>query len=106
MGAQAGLAGSVGSAAIMASSKDWKHDKQPIDEREVLNKFDDLTVERWRYIDQFADRFEHIGCYAEDFKDLFGVGDGRSINMIDALGVCMAAIKALSAEVKELRSAA
>src|SRR5438093_22373 len=46
----------------------------------------------------------HIGPYAEDFQAAFGVGDGVTINPIDAIGVCLAAIKALSKRVEELEA--
>ena len=35
---------------------------------------------------------EHIGTYAQDFQNATGLGDGKSINVIDALGVTMGAV--------------
>ncbi len=45
----------------------------------------------------------HIGPMADQFKELFNLGDSsKTINLIDAFGVCLSAIKALSARVREL----
>ena len=46
----------------------------------------------------------HIGPYAEDFQAAFGVGDGATINPIDAIGVCLAVIWALSQRVEDLEA--
>ena len=56
----------------------------------------ELRVERWNYKPEVDLGNEtHIGPYAEEFKEKFGVGDGRTINMIDAIGVLFAAVKGL-----------
>jgi hypothetical protein len=41
-----------------------------------------------------------VGSYATDFQAAFGVGDGVTISPIDAIGVCLAAIQALSQKVE------
>ncbi|PWB90923.1 hypothetical protein C5688_08655 [Methylocystis sp. MitZ-2018] len=48
------------------------------------------------------DEGAHIGTYAQDFQRETGLGDGKSINVIDAIGVAMGAIKELSAKVDKL----
>ena len=64
-----------------------------------------LPVEAWRYKPETGLGTQpHIGPYAEDFQAAFGVGDGVTINPIDAIGVCLAAIKALSKRVEELEA--
>ena len=45
-----------------------------------------------------------VGSYAEDFQAAFGVGDGVTISPIDAIGVCPAAIQALSQKVESLEA--
>lgn len=82
------------------SSKAVKESKRSVDTPEVLAAMKQLPVERWKYIDHKED---HIGPYAEDFKERFGVGDGKTIDVIDAIGVLMASVKALAAEVDELK---
>jgi hypothetical protein len=90
-------------AALMFCSRRFK---KPIGKEEgVLDNVDKLPVERWTYKDGLnLPHGEHISPYAEEFKELFGVGDGTTINVIDAFGVCIGAIKELSAKVKQLEA--
>ena len=88
-------------ALIAASSREVKYDNQPVGP--VLEKLDRVPVERWRYTGRTQ---QHIGPYAEDFQREFGVGDGEQIVLMDALGVALAAIKELTARVKELEKSA
>ena len=85
------------------SSKAAKESKRPVSTPDILAAMKELPVERWKYINHKED---HIGPYAEDFRDRFGVGDGKTIDMIDAIGVLMASVKALAAELDEVRRAA
>jgi len=101
----AGLSGSVLTAAPFfgVSSRDLKTDKTPIDEDEVLEKVEKLPVEAWRYKSGLGLTEEpHIGTYAEDFKESFGLGDGKTLNLMDTTGVLMASVKSLSKKVKKL----
>ena len=62
-------------------------------------------MERWRYnADTGWETGDHIGPYAEDFRELFGIGDGSTINIIDALGVALSAIKGLAEKVERLEN--
>ena len=47
----------------------------------------------------------HIGPYAEDMKRNFGMGDGKSVNLMDELGITMAALKGLADKVDRLERA-
>jgi len=85
------------------SSKAVKESKRSVDTPEILAAMKELPVERWKYINHKED---HIGPYAEDFKERFGVGDGKTIDVIDAIGVLMASVKALAAELDEVKRAA
>lgn len=92
-------------ATILASmfcSKEFKENNSEIDHNQVLESVSALPVEKWTYKDGAS---EHIGPYAEDFKELFGLGDGKVIPIVDAFGVCLSAIKALTARVNELERA-
>jgi len=82
------------------SSKAVKESKRPVSTGEILAAMKDLPVERWKYINHKED---HIGPYAEDFRALFGVGDGKTIDVIDAIGVLMASVKALAKELDEVK---
>ncbi|MES0339847.1 MAG: hypothetical protein ABUK15_07310 [Anaerolineales bacterium] len=85
------VAGGVGS--ILGSSRDWKDTQGPVDGKEILEALQSLPIDMWTYKGDDAD---HIGTYAEDFRDAFGVGDGKHIAVIDAIGVLMAAVKELA----------
>lgn len=101
----AGLSSLLGAGGTLAigSSRDWKENKRPIDHGETLEKVKNIAVERWTYKE---DTDEHIGPYAEDFHELFGGKSDKTINVIDALGVALSAIKGLAAEVDALKKEA
>ncbi len=87
------------------SSRQLKTIGKRIDAAAVLSGVASLAVERWRYKPETGlAQQTHIGPYAEDFQKAFGVGDGVTINAIDAIGVCLAAIKALSEKVETLEA--
>lgn len=94
-----GISG-LGSAGIlgMLCSREFKHENREAEN--VLDKVDQLTVERWQYK---GDPTPHIGPYAEEFKELFGVGTDHIISTVDAVGVCLKAIQELSAGIRELK---
>ena len=74
-----------------------------IDHEETLSKVEKLPVERWRYKEGLGlgDR-DHIGVYAEDFTEEFGVGDGETINYLDAIGIGLSATKGLAERVHKI----
>ena len=99
------LAGTGMKAAAM-SSRDYKEHNALAGD--VLDKVAGLSVERWRYKPHIVGEpnpAEHIGPYAEDFRAAFGVGDGKTINYVDAIGVLFKAVQELTAEVRALRAA-
>ena len=102
------LLGQAGAASAGAgqSSKDVKTNKRPIDDALMLEKIEDLDIERWNYRDDPEAR-EHIGPYAEDFREKFEVGDpsGKTIHLLDASGVALAGVKALSKKIDRLTDA-
>lgn len=96
-----GLGGTLGAAAIL-SAREFKHNNKPVGQ--MLEKVQELPVERWEYLPNLSANGagEHIGPYAEDFQAIFGVGDGRTINLGDAVGVCLATIKEMAARIEAL----
>jgi hypothetical protein len=98
-GLMSGL-GSVAGAAIMASSKTVKTNKRPA--KNVLDAVRKMPVENWKYKPGVADGGEHIGPYAEDFKSATGKGDGKSIPVVDAIGVSLGAIRELADKVDKV----
>lgn len=83
------------------SSRAFKTDNRECEP--LLEKVGKLDVERWRYKPLHGGGPEHIGPYAEDFKEVFGLGDGVTISYTDAIGICLKAIQELQAEVKSLK---
>jgi len=98
-------AGMLGAGYFMApaaagSSHAFKENKQSVD---TLDNLMSINVEKWDYKPGISDGGTHIGPYAEEFREAFGVGDGISIAYMDAIGVAMRAIQELTAEVRELK---
>ena len=91
-----------------ASSKAFKTDFQPLDGEEILREISSLPLEAWRYK---STQGWHIGPYAEDFAQVFGVGtireDGTRENQYlaasDVAGVALAGVKELTQQNQELR---
>lgn len=104
MGGLFGIGGGLASAAIMACSKEYKENHEAVNDNEILEAVEKLPVAKWNYKIAGQPEGPHIGPYAEDFKELFGVGDGKTIANVDMFGVMLSAIKALSARVKELEA--
>lgn len=93
----------ISAASLFASHRAFKENATPVSPNMVLEAFANLPVEKWRYKPGMRlGQQPHIGPYAEDFKKMFGVGDGVTIDPIDAIGVLCAAVKALTARIKEL----
>lgn len=99
MGIGGALGNLVGAFAI-PSSKTFKTDKRK--EIGILDAVKKMPVERWNYKPGAGDGGEHVGPYAEDFKAATGLGDGKSINVVDAIGVNMGATKELAKTVDKL----
>jgi hypothetical protein len=88
-----------------ASSRAVKTVEGGIDTASVLAGVAALPLDAWRYKPETGlEQQTHIGPYAEDFRAAFGVGDGVTISTIDAIGVCLGAIKGLTAKVEALEA--
>lgn len=84
-----------------ASDRNIKSNFAPVNEEEILNKVARLPIETWNYTDRELG-VRHIGPMAQDFYKSFAVGGSdKVINMVDANGVNLAAIKALNAKLEE-----
>lgn len=83
----------------------FKRDFRSVDEKELLSKATGLPVKRWKYKPETGwDQDDHLGPMAEEFRKAFGLPDGMTINPLDSFGAALACIKALKAEVDELRA--
>ena len=99
-----GLGRTIGTLPLLfaASSRAVKTGNRPADHGDSLDRLRGLAVERWRYR---GDGTPHIGPYAEDFAAAFG-GDGRTIDLMDAIGATMSAVKGLAERVDALAAGA
>jgi len=117
-GLSIGLAPFTGGASLLAlpatapgfvqSDRNIKENLTDIDHEETLNLVGALPVTRWNYVAGVTERVaegDHIGPMAQDFKELFGLGDSdKKIDLVDAFGVSLSAIKALLEQVHDLQS--
>lgn len=82
------------------SDRNLKQNFASVNTGKVLDNVLALPVTRWSYRDDPT--AEHIGPVAQDFRARFGVGsDDKSIAMVDADGVSLAAIQGLNQKVEE-----
>lgn len=87
-----------GSAWVALSDSTAKHDVRPVNGMDVLQKLEQLNINRWKYKAQGEDAADHIGPMAQDFYRLFQVGeDNKHISTLDPDGVALAAAKQLYA---------
>lgn len=64
-----------------------------------------LPIREWRDKSETGlGQQTQIGPSAEDFRAALGVGDGVTISSIDAIGICLAAIRALADKVEGLEA--
>lgn len=107
----AGLFGGLGSmvgmmgASMFMSDEDAKEDKKPSSGN--LAKVRGLRIDDWNYKagsgEDPAPR--HTGTYAQDFQRETGRGNGKTIPVVDAIGVTMGAIQELADDVDGLKRA-
>jgi hypothetical protein len=79
---------------INTSTRTAKTDFAEVDAHEVLARLAALPVTQWRYKSE-NESSKHIGPVAEDFQEVFGLGDGKTISTVDASGIALASIQAL-----------
>lgn len=106
MGGVGSIVGSLGAAAILASSKSYKTNKRATTGN--LDAVRSMPVERWNYKPGISDggaAGDHVGPYAEDFHKATGLGDGKSIALGDAMGVSMGAINELASKLDAVHKA-
>lgn len=94
-----GIGNLAGLGISMMSSKEYKEDKRPA--KGVLDAVRSMPVEEWKYKEGLGDGGAHVGPYAEDFHAATGKGDGKSIPIIDAIGVTMGAVQELDRKMRK-----
>jgi len=75
---------------MAVSSKELKEDIEPLDRTRALAGLKKLNLYNWKYK---GNKTKHMGPMAEDFKRIFGVGDGKTLHLADVMGVTLAAAK-------------
>lgn len=88
----AGAIGSLGASMLMKCTEAAKDVEGFADIALATEALDALTVKVWRYKDG-DDLARHIGPMAEDWQAATGLGDGKTISVIDAFGVTLAALQ-------------
>lgn len=88
-----GIAGTAAPYIGMAfSDKNMKEDiEEPKkSEQKVISGLKKLNLHKWKYK---GDKTTHFGPMAQEFKRLFGVGDGKTLHPADVFGVALTAAK-------------
>ncbi len=88
------IASGVGSLVYAFSSREMKDVGTRVSGESILTKLRSLTMYKWNYK---GDTTQHIGPMAEDFKKVFGVGDGKTLALVDVMGVLLASMQGLEA---------
>ena len=86
---------SAGATLLAASSVEIKDMGDEVAATTVLEKLRSLPIYRWSYR---GESVPHLGPTAEDFQVAFGVGDGKTLHLVDVMGVLLAAMKGLAEE--------
>lgn len=111
-----GTLGQLGGAAIAKwSDKNIKKDIEPFDDdedEEALNAIVKTGISHWKYDKDKAseeqkpdlDDKPHVGAMAQDMQKNMGnkVSNGKQVDLISALGITMAGVKALNKKVERL----
>jgi endosialidase-like protein len=90
-----------GSTWSCTSDRNMKRDFADVDARGILQKVAAMPISSWRYEDE-PNAIRHIGPMSQDFHSAFGLGhDDKTIAMVDADGIALAAIQGLHRELME-----
>ena len=90
-----------GGAWACSSSRETKTDFTTMNPIDVLKRVAGLPMTQWRYRTEVSGA-RHVGPMAEDFHAAFGLGDStKTINVMDASGVALAAIQGLYKLIEE-----
>lgn len=70
---------------MLCSSRTKKTDFRDVDEIDILDQAANLDILQWRYTDE-EESAAHIGPMAEGFQQVFGMGDDKTLNIVDTTG--------------------
>ncbi len=77
-----------------------KENRDPVEERQVLDRLLEIPIETWNYITE-PDAIRHMGPMAQDFFEAYGLGADDRLSAMDVQGVALASIQALHEIVQE-----
>ena len=77
-----------------------KENRDPVDERQVLNELLEIPIQTWNYITD-PDAIRHMGPMAQDFFAAYGLGVDDRLSAMDVQGVALASVQALHEIVQE-----
>ncbi len=87
-----------------ASDRNLKENFTPVDGEKILEKLRKLDVTQWNFKSE-DDSIIHIGPIAQDFYELFGLGNGNTtISTVDPNGIALVAIQELSRKTDRIDS--
>lgn len=103
-GPMASMAGMLGSAYMMSSSKDFKNIERELTEEEITDVIEAvsiLPIYKWRYK---GEDVPHFGPVTEEMPQEMVTQDGKSIDLLSAIGLLLGAVKHLQARVARLEA--
>lgn len=96
----------VGAGWVYSSSIEYKMDIEKIDYNKLLECFDNVEINKWKYEKNKEDDYYHTGIISEDFHKYFSefvkLNDTKTIPTGDIDGINMALIKGLYNRIKIL----
>lgn len=90
---------------MLKSDRNVKEDINPLPDGKALDAVEAMPVSDWKYKKGVEDEGRHVGVMAQDFAAKTGLGDGRNIAAIDAIGITMGAVKDLNKKVDRIAHA-
>lgn len=99
-GGLGGLGTGLRAVGLIGSDIEMKEEIIQVDPGEIADAIMEMPTILFKYKD--SDGVQHIGTTAQDWQQRFGVGDGKTINIVDALGILFATSKALVRRVKDI----
>ena len=92
------------SAWAVNSDRNLKENFNAVDGPALLEKIANLPITEWNYKTQ-NENIKHIGPVAQDFIEIFGLGDDdKTISTIDPAGIALAGVKELHKNNQELKA--
>lgn len=92
--------GSIMGIVGMFSDQNVKENMVPALPDEMLKQVNQIPVQGWSYV--YDPNVRHVGPMAQDWNRVTGLGDGKTISIVDAFGMLMAAIQALTQRIEKL----